>query len=626
MIGASDSFDLHSELSKMKIMVFSIVSDLFLGSLRQKVRRGMEGAAERGTMLGKPPLGFTKRPAVDEYGRPRLGPDGLPIYELCIDEASAESRLLMFRMFVLELRSIGYIQRYFNENKIDGWEGWTTSAIRDLLRSPSAIGIFIWNKKRREFDEVTEEWMTIPNPGRKWKILRRPELRIVPIDLWKKARRRLGEIRRSCPKTGKKPSRNQVNPITLVSGLLECACCGDELKLIRSAGSERQMGSINGTQGLHGCQLRSSKSVRYVEEALLAYLRDRLLTESVVEQLVVRANQVLDEKALRPGPDLKPQRRLVDQLQKQIDRLVKRSAETDDEEVAREYSREIGRLRRERAPLVAALAEAEKHHRRAHARLDVQNAKRGLQKQRELLQGDVSAAAIGIRDLLGPVVIREEPTPGKANRRRWYASFQPRFACLLRSACPEGEQEILDGLEGDVTAETVEILIDRVPRYERMGSDFLRLRNGGTSINAIASALGLAWGQVAEAIEFAETGKRPIFKSKTPLQRVPKGTFRPMRYKEIAPDVRRMHDEEGMAFGPIAAYSFPVGRSFGLRVPRLRSQAVGRPPRRQLLPLTPKGGGRTDVRIFNGILSKSALWPDAIRMRDGPGSRAGSSA
>jgi DNA invertase Pin-like site-specific DNA recombinase len=604
MIGASDNFDLSSELAEVWISIFSLLSRLFVQSTRQKVRRGMHGAAERGTLLGKPPLGFTKRPAVDECGRPKLGPDGLPTYELCVDHSTAEARVLMFQMFVLELRSIGHIRRYFNQNKIDGWEGWTSSAIRNLLLNPTAIGIFIWNKQRREFDENTGEWTTIQNPVKEWKISRRSELRIVPLDLWKKARRRLGEFRRSCPKKGKKPSRNQIDPKTLVSGLLECACCGAELKLIRSVGREQQIGSVNGTQGLHGCRLRSSKSVRYVEEALLAFIRDNLLTDSVIEELVVKTNQVLDEKALQPGPDVKSRRRQVDQLQKQIDRLVKRSAETDDEEAAREYSRKIGQLRRERAPLVTALSEEERHHRRTHARLDVANAKLALQQQRELLLGDVGGAAIAIRELLGPVVIREAPIPGKPNRRRWYASFKPRIASLLRFACPEDGQEILEGLEGEVPVDTVELLIDRVPRYERMGSEFLRLRNAGTSISAIASTHGLSWETVAEAIEFAETGQRPKRNSRPKAPRVRKRTTPKMRYKEIAADVRRMHDDEGATYGKIAqalevSYSTVV-RAYNFASPENARQAVaeGRRVRMRRNPYLPRSMFDTIRQLF----------------------------
>ena len=58
LIGASDGFDLSNSNSDLLITMFGLVSRLFIKSLREKVRRGMRGAARRGTVLGKLPLGF----------------------------------------------------------------------------------------------------------------------------------------------------------------------------------------------------------------------------------------------------------------------------------------------------------------------------------------------------------------------------------------------------------------------------------------------------------------------------------------------------------------------------------------------------------------------------------------
>jgi DNA invertase Pin-like site-specific DNA recombinase len=56
LIGASDGFDLSSPNSDVMITMFGLVSRLFLKSLREKVGRGMRGAARRGTVLGQLPL------------------------------------------------------------------------------------------------------------------------------------------------------------------------------------------------------------------------------------------------------------------------------------------------------------------------------------------------------------------------------------------------------------------------------------------------------------------------------------------------------------------------------------------------------------------------------------------
>jgi DNA invertase Pin-like site-specific DNA recombinase len=76
LIGASDGFDLSNENSEMLITMFGLLSRLFIKGLREKVRRGMRGAARRGTVLGKLPLGFTRKAHRDKDGNIVYRPDG----------------------------------------------------------------------------------------------------------------------------------------------------------------------------------------------------------------------------------------------------------------------------------------------------------------------------------------------------------------------------------------------------------------------------------------------------------------------------------------------------------------------------------------------------------------------
>jgi DNA invertase Pin-like site-specific DNA recombinase len=61
MIGAGDGFDLSSPNWDMMISLYGLLSRLFIKGLRERVIRGMRGAARRGGCLGKLSLGFTRR-------------------------------------------------------------------------------------------------------------------------------------------------------------------------------------------------------------------------------------------------------------------------------------------------------------------------------------------------------------------------------------------------------------------------------------------------------------------------------------------------------------------------------------------------------------------------------------
>ncbi len=100
MIGASDGFDLSSPDWDIKITIYGLLSRLFIKGLREKVNRGMRGAARRGTCLGKLSLGFTRREHRDGQGRVVLDREGRPVYEPCIDPVTRVARLMIYEMFV----------------------------------------------------------------------------------------------------------------------------------------------------------------------------------------------------------------------------------------------------------------------------------------------------------------------------------------------------------------------------------------------------------------------------------------------------------------------------------------------------------------------------------------------
>src|SRR5438128_870010 len=112
----------------------------------------MRGAARGRTCLGKQSLGFTRCLCRDVDGNVVWGSDDQPTYRPCIDPETSPARRLLYELLVQRKLSLYRITRHFNDRKVDGWDGWSESGIRDLLHSPTAIGVFIWNKTRREFD------------------------------------------------------------------------------------------------------------------------------------------------------------------------------------------------------------------------------------------------------------------------------------------------------------------------------------------------------------------------------------------------------------------------------------------------------------------------------------------
>ena len=540
MIGATDGFDLHSGDWDVRVTVCGLVSRMFLKGLREKVRRGMGGAADRGTCLGKLSLGFTRQHKCDAAGNPLFGADQRPVYEPVIDPQTSPDRLQMHQLFVEQNWTAFMVARNFNDRKVDGWDRWSDSNIKSQLWSPAAIGVFIWNKTRREYDWEEEKWVKVRNPRSQWKVTFRRELAIVPLELWRASRRKLAAMRRASPRTGKKFSRNEIRATTLFSGTLFCDDCGEELKLIRSTTKYKQLVCMNGHNHSSDCQFRKSKSVRVIEECLLGYLRNQLLTESIVEELIVRANRMIAEQARKPHMDVGPLKAQFKQLRTKIERLVIKVADAGDERLSAAYHQQAQKYQKEANSLLATIRAEESRHQASCCPIDIDAAKTYLTDLRETLDQDIPVAAEAIRALTGPIRVRQEQLPGR-KRSRWIASFQPNLRELLRRVSPP-ETQIDDATSTAVSeSNTVEVVIDKLPKYELLATEFQKLLQGGASKTALASAYGLAPKVVTQTLEFAKTGERPTAqpaKKKSSDGQNSKAT----KYKDLAPRVAELRD------------------------------------------------------------------------------------
>jgi len=575
MVGASDGFDLNSPNADIMITMYGLVSRLFIKGLRQKVRRGMKGAVSRGTCVGKVPLGFTRRICRDANGEVVRRPDGRPRHEPCIDPVTQPHRLEMYELYVHKNWSPYKIARHFNQQRVDGSNSWTASSIKKLLKGTDAIGIFVWNRQRREYDYELEKYVKVQNPRSEWEIYKDPDLAIVPKELWRAAWLKLLRIRKAHPLTGRKWTRNQKSASTLFSGTLFCEHCGTELQLARSAGKYKVMSCRAGSLGAKDCALTTSKSTQIIEDCLLGHIGDHLLSEEVIANLVERANGYLEEEASKPRVDAEPMKAKVRNYQGRIKKLVKQVEQEPDGTLCDGYHTRIKELQKEVHDLKRMIREAEVHNQPPPAPLDVERAKVYLADLRELLHQEIPMAAEAIRALTGPIRIRQEKIPGKRGAR-WIAKFSPDLVALLRKVAKDkGYCDVPTLTAIPSETQSVEVVIEKVPKYERLAPKFKQLHDNGASIQTIAAAHQISWAYAQQILAFAETGKRPSW---GPSKKGGKGRSKAAKYKDISPDVVRMHDDEKLSFERIAA-ALHVGvstvcRAYDYGHPELSRQAV----------------------------------------------------
>ena len=514
----------------------------------------MRGAARRRSCLGSQPLGFTRVGRRDDKGNDVCDKNGNPEYVPCIDPATSAYRKLMYELFVEKCWSIHRITKHFIAIGVDGWHGWTPRGITNLLWSATAVGVFIWNKTRREFDWETEKWVVVKNPRKDWVVYHDPALAIVPLALWKAARKKLAASRRKSPLTGRKPSRNQKSATTLFSGTLTCGYCGKELLLCRSTGKYKVMSCFNGRLGAHGCELSASKSTRIIERCLLGYLQDHILTEQTVEKLVVKANKYLAEEASKPQVDTAPLNAFVREKEAAIKKLFQRIEGCDDEALVQAYEKRISELQKESNHLKVQLHAVQENNEPPPAPLDLAAVKALLSDLRGLLNQEIPAAAEAIRALTGPIAIRQEKIEGKSRGAKWIATFCPDLLDFLRRVAKEKNCPDSITLEHLckriwITRDTVDLAIDHMPKYEQIAERVRQLAVKGSSMATIAHALGHTEETVRAALVFARTGQR----TKTKPAGKKTGTRTgPALYMVLAPEVVRLRDQQHLSFEKIA--------------------------------------------------------------------------
>ena len=140
----------------------------------------------------------------------------------------------------------------------------------------------------------------------------------------------------------------------------------------------------------------------------------------VVEELIVRANRMIDEQVLQPCTDTGPQKAQVKQLRIKIERLVKKVAETDDDRLSTAYHQQILQYQKEHNSLLATIREEEARQRLSARPIDIDAAKAYLTNLRETLDQDIPIAAEAIRALTGSIRVRQEQLPDR-KRSRWIA-------------------------------------------------------------------------------------------------------------------------------------------------------------------------------------------------------------
>ena len=233
-----------------------------------------------------------------------------------------------------------------------GSGSWSPSCIWAMLRRPRYRGLLVCGKKAKTYRGGTK--VRIARPEAEWVQVEAPHLQIIPDDLWEAAQRRMAQTRRLTGRAGARGPK----PRYLLTGLARCSECGGPLQVANSKAGRKLIKvygcSWHRNRGDAVCANTVRRPVESVDEAVVGWVRENVLTEALILETLREVRRRLTERAKESSNEVPALERELRQLKAEVQRLANALASTDEKPEA----------------IVTAIAEREKRMRARQARIE----------------------------------------------------------------------------------------------------------------------------------------------------------------------------------------------------------------------------------------------------------------
>jgi len=306
VIYISQSIDSASEQAETLVAVHGLVDGLYLREMAAKIRRGLAGQLQRGFSTGGVQYGYRAVPVPDPSGR--LDPSGYPALlgkRLEVNDAEASVIRRIFEWYAAGVGVPSIVSRLRTEG-VPGARGveWKFGAVRRLLGNERLTGKQIWGQTRYERRPGTNQEVARRVPRSEWRILERPDLRIISDKLWSavQARRAIvAEAPRQAGKTLMRGRNAALHSRHLFSGFMRCGLCGGAITVVSGGWGSPRYGCIRRSKnGATACSNKLTIRAKIADAALLAGLRAELLQPATVayitDRLADALNRIRDQR------------------------------------------------------------------------------------------------------------------------------------------------------------------------------------------------------------------------------------------------------------------------------------------------------------------------------------------
>ncbi|TCM14212.1 DNA invertase Pin-like site-specific DNA recombinase [Novosphingobium sp. PhB165] len=304
----------EGEVTHLHIGLKGTMNALFLKDLADKTRRGLRGRVEQGKSGGGNAYGYDVVKSLDEHGELVRG-------TRTINEEEAEIVRRIFREYCAG-KSGRAIAADLNREGIPCPSGgdWGFSTINGnpkrgtgILNNEMYVGKLVWNRQRFIKDPDTGKRQARPNPQSEWIVQAVPELRIVGDELWHEAKDRQARV--SVDTVGQ--ARPRKRPKYMLSGLLQCGCCGGAVTLI----SQQRVGCAS-ARNKGTCDNRRSIRRDRLEDRVIHALRHHLMDPALFAEFCEEFTQEMNRLRKNAGKATEAARAEVSKIDRDLDKLV----------------------------------------------------------------------------------------------------------------------------------------------------------------------------------------------------------------------------------------------------------------------------------------------------------------
>ena len=316
------------EINELHVGLKGTMNALFLKDLAAKSHRGMRGRVEAGKSGGGLTYGYKVVRGFHVDGRPITG-------ERTIDDAEAAVVVRVFEQYGAGV-SPKKIALALNEAGVSAPRGgaWTASTINGnrargtgILNNELYVGRLIWNRLTYVKDPDTSRRRSRPRASRERVATEVQELRIVPMELWAKAKDRQARLDAlavsaaiESPVESTPPQFwKQQRPRFLFSGLMHCGACGAGFTKI----SVRHFGCAGARlKGPTSCTVLRTIRKDILEEAVIGALRQRMMAPEIYHAFAAEFTAEWNRLQADISGDVAAKQAELARIRQQLERLV----------------------------------------------------------------------------------------------------------------------------------------------------------------------------------------------------------------------------------------------------------------------------------------------------------------